>query len=221
MKYQWLGQNGIILYTETKTILIDPYLSDSCTTHRKFDAPKEIFDISPDIIICTHDHLDHTDKMSLVPFLEKSDKKIEVISPYNAYIKMRSWGYLNHNYILFEPGTQWTSGDVCITGVKAYHSDLTAMGFIVNAENKNVYITGDTLYNSNIFSTLPDDIYALFVCVNGLGNNMNAIDAARFADKVNPVKAIPVHWGLFDNLTPEIFKFKNAEYPEFFKIKEL
>ena len=221
MKYQWLGQNGLVIYTENKTILVDPYLTDVCSTKRKFPAPEEIYDIEPDIIICTHDHLDHTEKGSLEPFLKRENKKIEVISPFNAYTLMRSWGYLQHNYLLFAPHTIWTSGDVKITGVRAFHSDLTALGFIIEAEGKKIYISGDTLYNTDILEDLPKDIYAMFVCVNGLGNNMNATDAAEFAKRVNPVKAFPVHWGLFDNLTPDIFKYEKAEYPEFFKVKEL
>ena len=221
MKYQWLGQNGIVLYTAGKTILIDPYLTDSCTTHRKFPAPDEIFDLQPDIIICTHDHQDHTDMMSLIPFLRRDGKKIEVISPYNAYTKLRSFGFLRHNYILFAPHTEWTSGDVVIKGVKAFHSDLTAMGVIIEAEGKKLYITGDTLYNTEILADIPDDIYAMFVCINGLGNNMNSIEAKKLAEHIKPEKAIPVHWGLFDDLTADIFKYEKAEYPEFFKIKEL
>ena len=221
MKYQWLGQNGLIIYTENKTILIDPYLTDVCSTKRNFPAPKEIYDVEPDIIICTHDHMDHTERGSLEPFLKRKEKKIEVIAPYNSYTHLRSWGYLQHNYLLFAPHTVWTSGDVRITGVRAFHSDLTALGFIIEAEGKKIYISGDTLYNTDILEDLPDDIYAMFVCVNGLGNNMNAQDATEFAKRVNPVKAFPVHWGLFDNLTPDIFKYEKAEYPEFFKIKEL
>lgn len=221
MKYQWLGQNGLVLYTKNKTILIDPYLTDVCSTKRNFPAPKEIYDIKPDIIICTHDHLDHTEKGSLEPFLKREDKCIEVIAPYNAYTLLRSWGYMQHNYLLFAPHTVWTSDDVCITGVRAFHSDLTALGFIIEAEGKKLYVTGDTLYNTDILLDLPNDIYAMFVCINGKGNNMNAIDAAEFAKAVNPTKAFPVHWGLFDNLTPDIFKYEKAEYPEFFKINEL
>lgn len=220
MKFQWIGQNGFVFYTGNRTIIVDPYLSNSCNIQRHTPIKKEIFDIVPDVIICTHDHLDHTDKESLLPFLQR-EKPIEVIAPYSSYTSMRSWGYKQHNYILFEPGTSWTSGDTVFTGVKAYHSDLYAIGIIIEALGKKVYITGDTLYNQNLAKTLPDGIDAMFVCTNGLGNNMNMTDAMRFAKEVNPKVAYPIHIGMFDTKDPTQFNLPFAKYPKVYETDEI
>lgn len=220
MTFQWIGQNGFIFNAAGKTILVDPYLSDSCKTHRYTPIKKEIFDVVPDIIICTHDHLDHTDKDSLLPFLQR-EKKIEFISPYSSYLHVLSWGYRQHNYILFEPGTVWTSGGVRITGVKAYHSDREAIGVIIEAEGKKVYITGDTLYNTNLAPTLPKDLDAVFVCTNGAGNNMNMADAMQLCRELCPKAAYPVHIGMFDQKDPHEFDLPFAKYPMVYSTAEI
>ena len=44
---------------------------------------------------------------------------------------------------------------------------------LIEAEGKCLYITGDTLYNTDIFSDLPEQIDAVFLPINGSGNNMN------------------------------------------------
>ena len=82
---------------------------------------------------------------------------------------------------------------------------------------KKYYITGDTLYNEEIFEDIPDDIYALFLPVNGVGNNMNMTDAARFAKRVNAKKTVPLHIGLFDNLNPDDFECDNKVKAEIYK----
>ncbi len=74
-------------------------------------------------------------------------------------------------------------------------------------------ITGDTLYNKEIFGDLPEDIDAVFLPINGVGNNMNIADAKRFARKIGAKKAIPIHWGLFDEINPAGFDLENAVIP--------
>ncbi len=220
MKFQWIGQNGFVFYTESRTIIVDPYLSDSCKKHRYTPIKQEIFDIVPDVIICTHDHLDHTDKESLQPFLVR-EKPIEIIAPYAAYQKILSWGFRQHNHILFDVGTSWTTGDCVITGTKAYHSDLYAMGVVIESCGKKVYVTGDTLYNSNIAPTVPGGIDAMFVCTNGLGNNMNMADAMRLAKDISPKAAYPIHIGMFDEFDPKQFNVPFAKYPTVYTIEEI
>ena len=92
-----------------------------------------------------------------------------------------------------------------------------AVGIVINAEGKNYYVTGDTLYNDDIFADLPQDIEAIFLPVNGIGNNMNAYDAQKFAEKTGAKKAVPMHFGLFDELKGDIFKAENRVIPEIYK----
>ena len=77
---------------------------------------------------------------------------------------------------------------------------------------------GDTLYNRNIFKVLPEDIYAVFLPINGVGNNMNMADAARFARDCGAYFAVPIHFGMFDNINPEDFMAENRVIPEVYKV---
>lgn len=82
---------------------------------------------------------------------------------------------------------------------------------------EKIYVTGDTLYNKDIFEELPQDIDAVFLPVNGVGNNMNIIDAKKFAEKTGAKKAIPMHWGMFDEFDPTEFDFGNAVIPTIYE----
>lgn len=60
-------------------------------------------------------------------------------------------------------------------------------------------------------------IDAVFLPVNGVGNNMNMTDAADFAAAVGARAVVPLHIGLFDDLTADAFCCAGKVVPEFFK----
>ena len=103
------------------------------------------------------------------------------------------------------------------TAVKAEHSDISSIGVIIDDGEKKYYVTGDTLYNEEIFKDIPDDIYAVFLPVNGVGNNMNMTDAAAFCKRVNPEFAVPVHCGMFDSIDMNEFAAENKVIPQIYK----
>lgn len=72
-----------------------------------------------------------------------------------------------------------------------------------------------------IFKDIPDVIYALFLPINGVGNNMNMVDASCFAKKVNAQKTVPIHIGMFDELTADNFVCDNKMIPQIYKEIEL
>ena len=80
---------------------------------------------------------------------------------------------------------------------------------IIDDGDKKYYVTGDTLYNEKIFGDIPNDIYAVFLPVNGVGNNMNMTDAARFAKRINAERTVPMHIGMFDEITADEFDCEN------------
>lgn len=221
MKITWLGQAGLLFETNGLTIMIDPYFSDSCEKNnsrlkRKVPADRSFLNIKPDVLILTHNHLDHTDPETL-PFFINDSTETKVILSENAHDLVKALGGGTNDYIIFKEGTQWTEDNVRFTGVKAYHSENTAFGVIIEAEEKKYYITGDTLYNKNILASLPKDLYAGFLPVNGFGNNMNMVDAARFAADCGAQYIIPIHFGMFDTLDPNGLTSKNKIIPEIYK----
>ncbi|MBQ4160682.1 MAG: MBL fold metallo-hydrolase [Clostridia bacterium] len=215
MYMTWLGQAGLFIEIGDKKIMIDPYLSDSVgkvnpEKHRRMPVDESYLHMDIDALVCTHNHLDHVDPESVEPIL-KQEKEIAVLAPWDGWQALRKYGG-NHNYVLFNRHTEWTLADgVRLTAVKAEHSDLSAIGVLIEAEGKTLYITGDTLYNTEIFADLPKKIDYIFVPVNGMGNNMNAVDAKRFAEKCGAKTVVPLHWGMLDDFTADIYPWEKME----------
>lgn len=221
MKIKWIGQAGLLIEADGKTIMVDPYLSDSVEAinpynYRRKPVDETLFDIKPDIIILTHNHLDHTDPDTLKRYID-ADSKITVLASENAWQEVRTYGGVGNNYVMFNRGTQWTEGNIEFYAVYAEHSDNAAIGVVIMYNGKNYYITGDTLYNEQIFADLPSKIDVVFLPINGVGNNMNAVDAKRFAERIGAKKAVPIHWGMFDELNPKEYRFTERVIPKIYQ----
>ena len=220
MKITWLGQAGLLLQKNGFTIMVDPYLSDSVAkvnpkNYRRQPIDPAVFDIQPDVMIFTHNHLDHYDPETVEKFISE-DSRILVLAPRSVWDEVRKLGGGN-NYVQFDRHTLWTQNGITFTAVKATHSDPDAIGVIIDDGRKKYYITGDTLYNTDIFPDLPADIYAVFLPINGVGNNMSMTDAARFAQAIRAQKTVPVHFGMFDQLSAESFDCPNKIIPTIYK----
>ncbi len=223
MKITYLGQAGLLFENHGFKIMIDPYLSDSvnrvANRPRTLPIPINPEDIRCDAVICTHNHLDHYDPETVSHFIDENSN-ITVLAPKSVWDEVRKIGG-NNNYVLFNRHTEWTQNGIKFTAVKAEHSDITPIGVIIDDGERKYYVTGDTLYNEEIFGDIPSDIYALFLPVNGVGNNMNMTDAARFAKRINAKRAVPIHIGMFDELTADGFQSENKVIPKIYKEIEL
>ena len=180
MKITWIGQAGIILEIHNKIIVVDPYLSDSVEkinplNFRRVNVDKTFLTVKPDYIVLTHEHLDHTDPETLKFYLT-DNSKICVLASKNAWNNVRKFGG-NNNYVMFNRHTEWSEDGIAFKAVYAEHSDDSAIGVIIEFDDIKLYITGDTLFNSEIFRDLPQNIDIMFLPINGVGNNMNMHDA--------------------------------------------
>lgn len=222
----YLGQAGLLFKSKDICIIIDPYLSNSVekvdsNAVRRIPVNEEFLNLVPDVIVITHDHLDHYDFETLIRYVhnaEKSNRKIVFLCPDKVYDKALC-DFSAHNIILFDRHTEWSESGVIFKAVKAAHSERGAIGVIIEDtfENKVYYVTGDTLYNSDIFEDIPDNIHALFLPINGVGNNMNMKDASRFSKRVDAKYTVPYHFGMFDELSGHMFECENKVVPEPYK----
>ena len=220
MKVTFLGQAGLLFEKRGFQIMIDPYLSDSVEkihpdSYRRVPVDHSFFNVHPDVMIFTHNHPDHYDPETVSHFITESSH-MTVLAPKSVWDEVRKIGGRN-NYVLFNRHTEWTEKGIRFTAVKAEHSDMTPIGVILDDGERKYYVTGDTLYNEEIFGDIPSCIYALFLPVNGAGNNMNMTDAARFAKRINAERTVPIHIGMFDELTAADFESENKVIPKIYK----
>ena len=76
MKITWLGQAGLLFSNGKAKIMVDPYLSNSVEkvvplNYRRVPVKEEFLSVTPDVMIFTHDHLDHYDPETAPIFLER------------------------------------------------------------------------------------------------------------------------------------------------------
>ena len=217
MKVTWLTQAGLLFKNSRLQILVDPYLTDcmgevNAKKSRRIPANESFFNIKPDLILITHDHIDHCNEKTLKRFLESAEKEITILASASAYNNILPMAE-NHNLVLLAPHTVWSEGGVTFYAVHAEHSDRSAIGFIIDDGKKTYYVSGDTLYNydviDDVLDLVEDGVDYAFLPINGRGNNMNAKDAADFAYEIDAKCAIPIHWGLVDDVDPTAFDFED------------
>ena len=204
MKIRPLGQSGYIVKTANTEIIIDPYLSDSVNRiagrPRLLPIPIDPADIFCDAVICTHDHLDHLDPDTVAHinenqlFITTAEGKEKLISLGKTNVKALSMG------------ETLKIGDITLTAVFADHT-VEAFGLIVNAENKTLYFSGDTLFNERLFEISEYKPDATFICINGRLGNMNVNEALTIAKKIGAKTNIPNHYDMFAS---------NSENPHLF-----
>ena len=121
MKITWLGQAGLLFENEQTKIMLDPYLSNSVQkvepkNYRRVAVDESFLKLKPDIMIFTHNHLDHYDRETAPHFIHQNSS-VTVLCPTSVYNEVRSASG-NNNFVLFNSGTTWTQNGISFTAVK-------------------------------------------------------------------------------------------------------
>ena len=121
MKVTHLGQAGLLFEKDGFKIMIDPYLSNSVEkiephNRRRVAVDESFLKIKPNVMIFTHNHLDHYDPETVVHFIN-NDSNILVLAPKSVWDEVRKLGGKN-NYVLFNRHTSWTENNIKFTDYK-------------------------------------------------------------------------------------------------------
>lgn len=199
MKITWIGQSGYILNDGKNEICIDPYLSDVvnrvANRPRMVPAPLLPEDIKSDVVICTHNHLDHLDTDS-IPLMNKEN--ILFLAPADARNTLLECGV--KNYKAFDEGNTFEIGDFELKAVYADHT-VPAVGVIVRHNGTTLYFSGDTEYNEKLEKLAEENIDVMFICINGRLGNMNVNEAVNLTKIICPKVGVPTHYGMFASNT--------------------
>lgn len=205
LNIKWIGQSGYILNDGITEICIDPYLSNVVDriAHRgrMVEAPFLPEELKSDVIICTHNHLDHVD-IDAIPLMKKDD--ILFLAPTDAKDQLYDCGVVN--YRDFNEGATYTVGDFTLRAVYAEHS-IPAIGVMVTYRGTNLYFSGDTLYSEKLEKLKEYNIDIMFICINGKLGNMNVDEAVKLTGMISPKVGVPTHYGMFESNTENPEKY--------------
>lgn len=199
----WLCQAGFAFKSNSNEVVyIDPYFSDVVERligfKRMMACPILAEEADANLIVCTHEHLDHMDTDAL-PVLARNPRT-EFAGPIECIKEFTRLGIPANRCHLLDEGQSLTLGGVEITAVYADHGELApdALGIVFNFGGIKVYHTGDTAYRPEEFAPAirmrPD---VLIPCINGRFGNMDAQEAALMTSLVNPQAVIPSHFWMF------------------------
>ena len=202
---RWIGQNGYLLSDGETEICIDPYLSNVvdrvAKRGRMVEAPFAPEELKSDVVICTHDHLDHVD-IDAIPRMHK--EKMRFLAPTHAHKTLASCGVAHP--IPFDEGAVYDIGAFRLTAVFADHS-VPAVGVIVEHGDVTLYFSGDTEYHEKLTALAERKIDIMFICINGKLGNMNVDEAVRLTEILHPRVGVPTHYGMFESNTEDPEKY--------------
>ena len=205
LKIRWIGQNGYLLNDGKTEVCIDPYLSNVvdrvAKRGRMVEAPFSPEELKSDVVICTHNHLDHVD-IDAIPLMNKENMLF--LAPTHAKETLTECGVTN--LVPFDEGTEYTVGDFKFTAVFADHS-VPAVGVIVEHNGITLYFSGDTEYNDRLCELSGRKIDMMFICINGRLGNMNVEDAVKLTKILSPLVGVPTHYGMFESNTEDPRKY--------------
>ena len=179
-------------------------------------------ELKSDVVICTHNHLDHVD-IDAIPLMKKENMLF--LAPYDAKNTLFECGIIN--YKAFNEGTAVQIGDFELKAVFADHT-VPAIGVIIRHNGITMYFSGDTEYNEKLEKLKEYDIDIMFICINGKLGNMNVDEAVRLTRIINPKVGVPSHYGMFESNTEDPKKYNSKlncgfemEFNNEYKISEV
>ncbi len=215
----WLCQAGFAFKTSTGQIVyVDPYLSDVVERvigfKRMMRSPIAPDQVIADLIVCTHEHLDHMD-VDALPTIALNPRT-HFAGPIECMKEFEKLKIPVDRCHLLEEGKTIAVGGTEIRAVYADHGELApdALGVVFDLTGIKVYHTGDTAYRPEQFRQaiqMRPDI--LLPCINGAFGNMDWREAVQLTQLVAPRLVIPTHFWMFVEQNGDPAKFLDGCSP--------
>ena len=223
LKLEFAGQAGFILETSTGyRVGIDLYLSDCCNRlyglKRLMPFVYRPSELNLDLLIATHEHEDHFD-LDSVPVIMQNPKT-ELLCAIDCKKYESAFKLDSTRITYFKPFEIYENENIKITAVPCDHGDEApdAVGLLIEADSKRIYIAGDTCYREDYFiNPLVSGVDVFIMPINGAFGNLNEKEGAKAADIIKAEMTIPCHfWCFAGHLgNPQIFIDEmDKNYPE-------
>lgn len=229
----WLGQHSFVVKGGGKTISFDPYLTDyPGGMPRRFPPLIQPGDLKGiDLVLCSHEHVDHVDPWTLGP-MARNNPGARFVAPECCVPLLLEKAGIDRERVTGTragngpasnfAGAAFTVSGVPVTPVAAAHESLEWteatgqrwQGYAVHLDGITLLHTGDTTAYHGIVETVkgiaPD---VMLAPINGkdyfrnqvdIIGNMDVREAAELAVRAGVKLVIPTHYDLFAG---------NAEWP--------
>ncbi len=191
MDITWLGHAAFSLHGNGRTVLVDPVPMEYCGSGLRsiFSSLK-----SADIILLTHEHMDHCNPQSIAPLRTSSTV---IIGPEACREKLKG------SVQVIAPGETMRVGPIGIQAVHAYnivrerepgspfHPRGAGLGYVLTLDEHTVYHAGDTELIPEMKEIAPVDIALLPVDGH---YTMPPDEAMQCAASIKAGTTVPMHY---------------------------
>lgn len=209
----WLGQSSLVLKTAGETIYIDPYLAPNPRRLVPPAFPPEAVNHA-DLVLCTHDHSDHIDPVTL-PALTQASPQARVVVPRPVVERVAALVGDPARVIGAVADEPMVLGPVEVIPVPAKHEEFDLhpelgypyLGYVLRFDHVTIYNAGDTIPYAGLIERLaPLAIDLAFLPINGRDffrtragtiGNTDYREAAELAVAIGAETVVPVHYGMF------------------------
>ncbi len=195
MKITYLGHATLLIETNGKRLIVDPFISGNPLAKDKFIVEN----IETDYILVTHAHQDH---VLDVQDIAEANPAARLISNFEIVTYFSKYGIDGHP---MNHGGSWNFDFGRVTMVNAWHSSSFAdgtyggnpAGFVIENEGKAIYIAGDTGLTMDM--KLIPMFTKLDLAVLPIGDNftMGIESAVVAADFVECNRVLGYHYDTF------------------------
>lgn len=217
----WLGQAGFILRAGGTTALLDPFLAPyEGRVYESGLAPAQAEGV--DLVLCTHEHIDHFDADSAPAIAAASPGAVFVV-PTPIVDMVTEAGIAPDRVVGMQPGETVELAGLGIGAVPAMHGVtmedaygfgeslsgglVRFLGYVVDAGDVRLYHAGDTIHFAGMESTLAElEIDVAMLPINGrdpereargIVGNLSEREAAWLARQMGAGVVVPMHYDLF------------------------
>lgn len=214
-----LGQVGVAIKGPEGVFYVDPYLTDSDgeggSLEREFPPPLRPDEVTnADVVLLTHNHIDHTDPDTVLPISEASSDA-RFVAPTTSRDTLVGAGLAADRIFVPTVGEPVEIGGTRVTAVPSAHTGLEYdpergypyLGYVVEWNGVTFYHAGDTVIYDGLIETLSNwKIDVAFVPINGrdyfrtsrdLVGNTDFREAAELAEVLDFGLLVPTHYDLF------------------------
>ena len=227
----WIGQAGFLLRTPATRLAVDPFLSDH--PGRRFRSPVGVGDLAgTELVLATHQHLDHLDTPALASLLERDDR-VRVVVPAPVVADAAEAGLPRDRLVGARPGEPVAAGDVTVHPVPSLHGvhvtdayahglpgdgdEVRYLGYVLETPDGRVYHSGDTLRWPGQAELLRRHrVEVALLPINGrdaereandIVGNLDAGEALALARDAGIGTVVPMHYDLMDGNLGDVEEF--------------